>query len=188
MPRTATLHTSRTNGRCDPDAPVSFQGGARGGHTQLPRARAAAGGGLLWLAGWFTRLGRHPCIWAAPRHPCATQPWMMGGHPPRVREREEEGAVRCRGHAHRGAVRRRGRKAPREGYGAQSRSLGIDDTLPRAHRPLRTHAAAQTSVAARTRRGWEGGCGRTAERIGVRWETASWNLCVLTRHGKLPRI
>ena len=59
-----------------PDAPVScHRQGGRGGAHSYPVREPRADGGLLWLAGWRTRLGRHPCIWAAPRHPCATQTW-----------------------------------------------------------------------------------------------------------------
>ena len=78
-PCTATLHTSRTNGRCDPDAPVSFQGGAgRGAHTHSYPVREPRPIGLLWPRGvaYAARassmhLGRPP----TPSNPCATQTW-----------------------------------------------------------------------------------------------------------------
>ena len=45
-----------------------------GAHTATP-CESRGRWGFSGLAGWRTRLGRHPCIWAAPRHPCATQTW-----------------------------------------------------------------------------------------------------------------
>ena len=172
-----------------PDAPVSChrQGGAGGG-TELPRARAAGRWGAFWVAGWRTRLGRAIHVSGPPQHPYATQPWMMGGHPPRVRGMEAEEAARRR---------HLPIEVPYAGGGGRRHTRGVG----RSHGhwalmiPYRaptacccTHAAAHNVRRGPHPAGWAGGCGRTAERIGVRRETAAWNLCVLTRHGKLHRI
>ena len=68
------------------------RGGAGGGTHSYP-VREPRPMGLLWLAGWRTRLGRHPCIWAAPRHPCVTQMWRWEATRPGS-GREEEGPIR----------------------------------------------------------------------------------------------
>ena len=79
-----------------PDAPVScHRQGGRGG-TELPRARAAADGGFSGSRGGVRGSGVPSMYLVRPQHPYATQPWMMGGHPPRLRGREAEEAARRR--------------------------------------------------------------------------------------------